>query len=427
MTGERFESIDFVRGAALLGILVMNIMMFAMPGAASYNPLALGDRGRVDFAIWLFSHLFFDQKFMTIFSMLFGAGIVLMAARVEQRGGRPAVTHYRRMLALWVFGLIHAYLIWDGDILALYAVCGAIVYPFRRLRPAALIATGLVFLLIGSAIFLAIGILIPQGSPDVARDVISFWSPSDQDIRDELAAYGGTWLSAFHWRAIASFEFHVIDILVWGLWRASGNMLLGMAMLKLGVLTAERATSFYRRTAIAGFAIGVPVVAFGAHQMHIHAWEGYFSFFIAGLFNYWASIVIACGWIGVLILARNAPALARLKPRVIAVGRSAFSCYILTSLLCTWIFYGYGLGLFGRVGRPGQLAITVAVWTVLLIIAPAWLNRFRQGPLEWLWRACTYGRPLSASTLMRHDRSESPDVAAPQSEQRHRDIPRATE
>lgn len=283
MTGERYESIDFVRGVALLGILVINIMMFAMPGAATYNPVALGDRGRLDFSIWLFSHLFFDHKFMAIFSMLFGAGIVLMSTRVGERGGRPAVAHYRRMLALLLFGMIHRYLIWDGDILMLYAICGAIVYPLRRLRPATLIVLAIVFLLSGSAIFLAIGILLPQGSPDVAKEVISFWSPGDQEIRDELAAYGGTWLSAFRWRADTSLAFEVLHLLIWGSCRAGANMLLGMAMLKLGVLTAQRPIAFYQRLAMAGFSIGVPIVAFGAYQMNAHAWEGYFSFFICFL------------------------------------------------------------------------------------------------------------------------------------------------
>jgi uncharacterized protein len=183
----------------------------------------------------------------------------------------------------------------------------------------------------------------------------------------------------------------VLYLFIWGFWRAGGNMLLGMAMLKLGVLTGQRPIAFYRRMAIGGFAIGVPIVAVGVYQMNAHAWEGYFSFFIAGLFNYWASSVMACGWIGVLILVWRAGVLHDLARRLIAVGRTAFSCYILTSIVCTWIFYGYGLGLFGKVGRPGQLGVTVAVWALLLIIAPAWLARFRQGPLEALWRVCTYG------------------------------------
>src|SRR6185436_4029750 len=143
---ERYEAIDLLRGVALLGILVMNIQMFAMPTAAYFNPTALGDRGPVDFYVWVGSHLFFDQKFMTIFSWLFGAGIVLMTARAAGRGVKPAAFHYRRMLALVVFGLIHAYLIWDGDILVLYSICGALVYPFRKLRPSILLGLGLLSL-----------------------------------------------------------------------------------------------------------------------------------------------------------------------------------------------------------------------------------------------------------------------------------------
>ena len=132
----------------------MNIQSFAMPMAAYFNPTALGDKGPIDFYVWAFSHLFFDQKFMTIFSWLFGAGIVLMTARAARLredasagqarpGVKPAMFHYRRMLALLVFGLIHAYLIWDGDILVLYSIGGAIVYPFRKLRPMVLLALGL--------------------------------------------------------------------------------------------------------------------------------------------------------------------------------------------------------------------------------------------------------------------------------------------
>src|SRR5262245_55702479 len=112
---ERHDTIDLLRGVALLGILVMNIAGFAMPFAASFNPTALGDRGPLDFTVWAANRLFFDQKFMTIFSWLFGAGIVLMTARAAERGVKPAAYHYRRMLALFFFGLIHAYLIWDGD------------------------------------------------------------------------------------------------------------------------------------------------------------------------------------------------------------------------------------------------------------------------------------------------------------------------
>ncbi len=157
----------------------MNIQSFAMPTAAYFNPTALGDRGPVDFYVWAFSHLFFDQKFMTIFSWLFGAGIVLMTARLREDASagqaaprsKPAVFHYRRMLALLVFGLIHAYLIWDGDILVLYSICGAIVYPLRKLRPMVLLGLGLLSLAIGSSLMIAGGLFIPQGPAEAHQGV----------------------------------------------------------------------------------------------------------------------------------------------------------------------------------------------------------------------------------------------------------------
>jgi uncharacterized protein len=388
---ERYDAIDLLRGVALLGILVMNIQSFAMPMPAYFNPTALGDRGPIDFAVWTFSHLFFDQKFMTIFSWLFGAGVVLMTARAAERGMKPAAFHYRRMLALLVFGLIHAYLIWDGDILVLYAICGAVVYPFRRLGPAALLALGLLVLVIGSSLMVAAGIFIPTGPVEEVREFTGFWAPTETQLAAETAAYQGGWLAQMSFRAASSWEFQVAYILWWGLWRASGNMLIGMALLKWGVVTGERSEDFYRRMAVIGFGGGLPLISFGVVTMNEHDWETFYSFFLAGQWNYWASLLVASGWAGLWIAFRQVGALDALSARLIAVGRTALTCYILTSLICTLFFYGHGLGFYGHVSRPGQLAVTLAVWITLLIAAPLWLERFRFGPLEWVWRTVTYG------------------------------------
>ena len=313
---ERYEAIDLLRGVALLGILVMNIQMFAMPTAAYFNPTALGERGRVDFCIWVGSHLFFDQKFMTIFSWLFGAGIVLMTGRAADRGVKPAVFHYRRMLALLVFGLIHAYLIWDGDILVLYSICGAFVYPFRKLRPSILLGLGLLSLVIGSSVMVAAGVFLPQGSAEGMQEFQEFWAPTAEQLRRETLAFQGGWLAQMPVRTANSLEFELSDIWLWGLWRAGGNMLIGMALLKWRVVTAELPEKVYGALARIGFGFGLP---------------------------------------------------------------------------CTLIFYGHGLGFYMHVSRPGQLAVTLAVWIMLLVAAPLWLARFRFGPLEWLWRTLTYG------------------------------------
>ena len=387
---ERYDAIDLLRGVALLGILVMNIQMFAMPTAAYFNPTALGDRGPVDFYVWAGSHLFFDQKFMTIFSWLFGAGIVLMTARAAERGVRPAVFHYRRMLALLVFGLLHAYLIWDGDILVLYSISGAFVYPLRKLRPLVLLGLGLLSLAIGSSVMIAGGFLLPQGPAEAMKEFQEFWAPTAEQLQRDTLAFQGGWLAQMPLRAAHSLEFHLSDIWLWGIWRAGGNMLIGMALLKWRVVTAELQENFYRDMAVMGFGVGLPLIAGGVASMNAHDWETFYSFFIAGQFNYWASLLVASGWVGLTISLWHAGIAPGLLARLIAVGRMAFSGYILTSLICTFIFYGHGLGFYMHVSRPGQLAVTLGVWITLLIVAPLWLERFRFGPLEWVWRTLTY-------------------------------------
>ena len=407
---DRYEAIDLLRGIAVLGILVMNIQAFAMPMAAYFNPTALGDRGPIDFYVWALSHLFFDQKFMTIFSWLFGAGIVLMTARAAERGVKPAAFHYRRMFTLLVFGLIHAYLIWDGDILVLYAICGALVYPVRKLRPLVLMGLGLLMLAIGSSLMIAGGFYLPKGSPEAIKEFQAFWAPTAEELQRETLAFQGGWLTQMPVRVANSMDFHLSVIWLWGLWRAAGNMLIGMALVKWRVVTAELQQNFYRDLAVIGFGFGLPLIAGGVASMSAHDWETFYSFFIAGQFNYWASLLVASGWVGFTISLWHVGFATGLSARLIAVGRTAFSCYILTSLICTFIFYGHGLGFYMHVSRPGQLGVTLGVWITLLIVAPLWLERFRFGPLEWLWRTLTYGerQPFRRA---RHSASDWPQIS----------------
>ena len=159
---SRIDSIDVLRGFALLGILVMNIQLFAMPDPAYFNPIAYGDLEGTNFYVWLGSRLLADQKFMTIFSMLFGAGIVLMTTRADARGDGSRV-HYRRMGWLALIGLLHAHLLWNGDILFLYGVCGMLVYPLRKKPARQLIVIGLATMAVSSAIFIALGASVPFG------------------------------------------------------------------------------------------------------------------------------------------------------------------------------------------------------------------------------------------------------------------------
>ena len=154
---ERIVALDVLRGVALLGILVMNVQSFSMIEAAYFNPTAYGDLTGANYVVWLVAHIFFDQKFMAIFSMLFGAGIVLMASRVEASGGRPAGLHYRRTFWLIVFGLLHTHLFWFGDVLFVYGVCGLWVYLFRKVRPGWLLTFGLLILSVSFLLYLFFG------------------------------------------------------------------------------------------------------------------------------------------------------------------------------------------------------------------------------------------------------------------------------
>src|ERR1051326_5115197 len=168
---ERIASMDVLRGFALLGILVMNIQSFAMVGAVYDNPTAYGNLNGANLLVWLLSHVLADQKFLSIFSMLFGAGIVLMWQKGQSSGNRPVRMHYRRMGCLILFGLLHAYLLWYGDILYAYGMCGLFVYLFRRKSPRTLVASALVLAMIGSLIAIGLGLFwIPHLSADAKAD-----------------------------------------------------------------------------------------------------------------------------------------------------------------------------------------------------------------------------------------------------------------
>lgn len=383
---DRIPALDVLRGVALLGILVMNIQSFAMPLAAYVNPTAYGDLAGANLWIWIVSHVFFDQKFMTIFSMLFGAGIVLMAARAGADADR---LHRRRMGWLLLFGLAHAYLFWYGDILFAYAVCGLLVFMLRDRRPAFLLAVAAVLLVIGSLASVAFGLsMTPEQSVELAAES---WQPAPEVLARELDAYRGGVVDQLRVRAPEALTFQTLYMIFFGVWRVSGVMLIGMALYKLDVITGRRTAGAYAALAAAGFATGLPLVVEGVRRNFAHGWSADYSMFLGTLWNYWGSIGVALGWIGLVLWVLRAGMRSTLARPLAAVGRMAFTNYILQTLICTTIFYGHGLGLFGSVERTGQIAIVAAIWIAQLAISPWWLRRHRYGPLEWVWRRATYG------------------------------------
>jgi uncharacterized protein len=387
---ERIVAIDVLRGFALLGILVVNIQSFSMPDASLFNPTAYGDLTGANRWVWLLTHIFFEQKFMTIFSMLFGAGILLMTRRVEEKGRPSAGLHCRRMAVLLGFGVVHAYLIWGGDILVSYALCGLLVYLFRHRGARALVTLGIGAVAVSSVLSLVFGWSMPYWPKESVQEMSEMIQPPPETIAEILAAYRGSWATQAVYRAPYVLQFQTFVFLIWTLWRAGGLMLLGMGLLRLGVFSAGRPTRFYGSLVAAGALIGIPAIVYGIHENFQANWDMGYSFFLGNQYNYWGSLLVSLGWVALVMIVCKKGMLGFLTSRLAAVGRTAFSNYIAQSLTCTTIFYGHGFGLYGDVERVGQILIVLAVWVVQLIVSPLWLRYFRFGPLEWLWRTLTY-------------------------------------
>lgn len=388
---DRIEALDVLRGVALLGILVMNVQAFAMPYAAYMNPTAWGRLEGIDLAAWIVAHLLADQKMMALFSMLFGAGIVMFAERAEARGDSALSMHYRRNGWLMLFGIAHAYLIWYGDILFTYAVCAFALYPCRRFPPLRQLSLGVLSLAVVSLLFLAFDGAMSTWSEPQRLAFETEWLPPAEELAEVIERYRSGWVEQLPHRAELAFEMQTFTLLVLGFWRAAGLMLIGMGLYRLGVLTGEASGRTYLALVGVALLFGLPLVAYGVHWNFAHGW-GPRSMFLGSQFNYWGSVLVSLGWVGGVILILRSGSLPGLRCRLAALGRTAFSQYILQSVLCSLIFYGHGLGWFGQVERSGQLAIVMAIWWLQLWLAPLWLRHFRHGPLEWLWRSLTHGQ-----------------------------------
>lgn len=388
--GERIVTLDILRGFAVLGILVMNIQAFSMIGAAYLNPSAFGNLEGANYLVWYLSHLFADQKFMTIFSMLFGAGIVLMWQRAQAVGRKSTGLHYRRMFWLMVFGLMHAYLLWHAEILFTYGFCGLFVYWFRKLRPTPLLIVGLIILSVSPALSLMAGYTMPFWPEEQLQEMESqTWRLSPEAIENEVSNFQGSWSQQMQSRVPAALGMHTGAMIFWSFWRVCGLMLIGMALFKLGVFSAARSPGFYLTWIVLAVVIGLPIVMYGAYRNFAEAWD-LSRFFFGGIANYWGSLFVGMGWVSVLMLACLSDGLQRTKQALGAVGRMALTNYIMQTIICTTIFYGHGFGYFGEVSRVGQILIVFAVWVFQMPFSVIWLRHFRFGPFEWLWRTLSY-------------------------------------
>lgn len=411
--GERYRSLDMLRGVAILGILVMNIYAFAMPFSAYMNPLAWGGTEPWNIGTWVFTHLLFDQKFVSLFAMMFGAGAVLLATRAEARGAKPAPVWYRRQFWLLLIGAVHGYFIWFGDILFVYALMGMLAYLFRKRSPKTLIIVALCLMPVtpvlnyGMSVYM--GDLRETANELIAQRVAgetldedetrlveeweearAFMAPTEEDTLKDLEIYRGDYAGIVAWRVpqVAAMQFFMV--LFYGLWRVLPLMLVGMALMKWGVFTAERSAGFYARMAGWGYALGLPLTAFSAWDLYRHGFDGIYVMRVGGIANYVGAFVVALAHVGLVMWLAKTGTLRGLMDRFAAVGRMALTNYLAHSLIMTTIFYGYGLGLYGEVPRLAQMGFVAALIALQLAWSPWWLARYRFGPAEWAWRSLSY-------------------------------------
>ena len=394
---DRILTLDAVRGVAVMGILLMNIVGFAMPDAAYANPYAYGGHGSADFAVWLANYVLIDGKMRGLFSLLFGASLLLVAERAEAKGENAAIVHYSRMAWLFVFGMAHLVLLWPGDILNHYALVGAVAFLFRKLPPYKLVTLAIVLLAVEFGLVLDAGSQIAAqeaavraggASAEVLRayaaNRATLGMPPPAEIAHDLAVHRSGYGAIFAdrwpeaWRAPGqAFSFLGLETLAY--------MLLGMAALRSGLLTGAWPRRRYVAGALIGFGIGVPACLLVASIPIRH---GFDVASVAASDLVWPEPfrpVMIVGWACLIVLLVRRGGV--LTARIAAAGRMAFSNYLGTTLICTTLFYGYGFGLYGRLSRADLYLVVAGVWLAMLSWSKPWLARFQYGPLEWLWRS----------------------------------------
>jgi uncharacterized protein len=369
-----------------------------MPEPAYINPAAWGGTDPLNIGVWAINFVLFDGKMRGLFSVLFGASMLLVIQRAEAVGQNPRSVHLNRMAWLFIIGAAHHMLFWWGDILVSYSICGTIALLFvnkdvrQLLRWAALFFV-LYFLLATALVAGGWWQVLQAAAPGADADLVagtqemleSFGQPGTQAIKDSLALYSSSWptIAADH---LEGFPFALINTLIFFVLDTLGMMLLGMAMLKSGFILGLWAPAIYARTALRGFAIGLgPMIALAAWVI-ASGYDTVITFGAFFAFSFPFRIILTVAWAAALLWLIQRSQASGLIRRVAAAGRTAFSNYLGTTIVMTFIFYGWGLGLFGKIDRITAMLFVFGAWGIMLLWSRPWLERYRFGPAEWLWR-----------------------------------------
>ena len=386
---SRLVSLDVVRGMAVLGILAANIVGMGQPMVAYGWPSGfLNDPGPLSDWLWGMQLVFVDGKFRGLFTLLFGAGMMLFQRRAEERGlGQGLLV--RRLAWLALFGLVHWALLWRGDILLTYAVAGLVALPFLAWPAHKQFALGLAGYLVGAATLLgALAAMVavdPAGWREIAAEEMA-----DGRMEGVVKATGGYdgWLAH-------NFGAHLEELpagVLWALFETLPLLLIGMSLVAAGVFDGRAALRRQLRWGLGLWIAGTVATAMIAGSV-IRGGIGYEDSLIAPAWVAFPALASALGLLALLSLwgQRATGWLAR---RLADAGRCAFTNYIGCSALALVVFSGWGLGLFGKLGRLELYGVMLLFWAVMLAWPGWWLARFRHGPLEWAWRCLTYGTLL---------------------------------
>ena len=410
---ERIASIDVLRGVAVLGILSINIWFFAFPFDVASNPTIWGEYFGADQVAWWTSWIAVEGSQRAIFTMLFGASVLLFTDRLagDERRSNLTKIYYRRTCWLIVFGLVNGYiLLWNGDILFFYGVVGLLLYFARGWSVRRLVTVAFVVIVLLDLFKLA-GMLAQDyygpiaevaqekvergetlGAEEQAAIDIMAAMPIESTSHEELAAIvdarSAGYLGAFIPNVEETTYYYIVFGLVSLFWESLAYMMLGMALFRLRWFDASRSTSLYVSMIVIGFGIGLSVNTWEQYDSIQHNYRSTFTY---GTYDI-GRMAMSFGYIGLIMLVCKMAWLPRVRNTLSAVGKMALTNYITQSVICNIIFIGFGL--FGQLRFHEIYYVVFAIWAVQLIMSPLWLKSYRYGPLEWLWRRLTYGQPV---------------------------------
>lgn len=387
---ERVETIDILRGLALFGILAANIRGFAGPAVTYFMPErfwpALHDRlGQA------FIDTFVQGKFLTIFAFLFGVGFAVQFERAQ--GRRFGWTYARRLLILIAFGLVHGLLIWFGDILLIYGLTGLFLLFFRKRKDKTLLVWALIGVLLPLLLMTLLFVAIQAGMPAPKMPV-----PTAAQIAGLRTTFAdGTWseINAQRMKDAVSYNWNYFPFMFW---HVLSLFLAGALAWRRRLLQpAPESLPRYRRAMTWALIVGVT----GSVTMTVLRWLFHLPMMpttpvamLAMLLGAVATPALSLGYILLVVVLCNDPAWKTRLQRFGAVGRTALTNYLLQSVIGTLLFYNYGLGLFGQLGPALLLPLTIVIFALQVMASVWWVERYRFGPVEWLWRSLTYGRVL---------------------------------